>query len=383
MPNFAQYYLTDQKIIAEIEQGLRATYFVEYEAGFLETELGIQDLQANVFNRYNNSLRHVVPWVARHIDLSGKKVVEIGSGTGSSTAAFAHFVDSVHGYDIHGPSVEGARKRLEILGITNTRIDIIKGEELVGRLGADHQSGVDIMLLFAVLEHQTTEERIATIATCWQLLKPGGLLVVVETPNLLQYFDFHTSLLPFCHLLPTDMYARYAQFSPRNGFNNAFRNADSLAKEELDLAITRWGRGASYHDFELALGQTYGRQLVANGFEKEMLDWVGVCLEEEVLRYYIDRRGLAIPKAFSRVALNFILQKGDDVTPCDDSNVPGYMHLTSPEEILLRDAHIKDLELHLQSRVQHLENILNSKRWKLINALSSPYRSIKNLLTKP
>lgn len=382
MPNFEQYYLTDEKVIAQVEAGLRETYFVEYEAGFLETELGIQDLHANVFNRYNNSLRHVVPWVAHHIDLSGKKVVEIGSGTGSSTAAFAHFVEAVHGYDIHGPSVEGARKRLEILGITNTRIDIINGEDLVGRLNADHQQGVDIVLLFAVLEHQTTEERLATIATCWQILKPGGLLVVVETPNLLQYFDFHTSLLPFCHLLPTDLYARYARFSPRNGFNNAFLQAESLAKEELDTAITRWGRGASYHDFELALGQDYSKYLVANGFEKEMLDWVGVCLEEEVLRYYIERRGLAIPKAFSRVALNLILQKSDTVIACDDSNVPGYMHLTSPEEILSRDAHIRDLEHHLQTRVAQLSDIVNSRRWKLANAVTSPYRYLKNLLKR-
>lgn len=377
MSLYQQYSLVDQNVISQIEQGLRETYFKTYEEGFLETELGRQDLQANVFKRYNSSIQYVVPWVANHIELKGKMLVEIGSGNGSSTAAFAHFVKSIHGYDIDGPSVEGARKRLEILGLTNTIVDIILGDELVSKLKENHQNGADIVLLFAVLEHQTAKERLETIKVCWQLLNENGLLVVAETPNLLRYFDEHTAILPFLHLVPTEIYARYAKFSPRNGFNDSFEKLGAMSNEDLELIITRWGRGVSYHDFELSLGKDYGKYIVANGFEKETLDWVDVSLEDEILRYYIDTKGLAIPRAFSRAALNLIFKKCHNPESCDDSNIPVFKHITGPEEIAKRDQRIRELELHLHDRIQYLSDIINSKRWKLINAATSPYRYLK------
>jgi S-adenosylmethionine-dependent methyltransferase len=376
-PQFSKYILTDQDIISKIEQGLRTTYFANYEEGFLDTELGLKDIEANVYKRYNNSLSYVVPWVARYIDLKDTSLVEIGSGTGSSTAAFAHFVKSIHGYDIDAPAVEGARKRLEILGLTNTVIDIISGDELVSKLQANHQTGMDIVLLFAVLEHQTVEERVETLKTCWELLNPDGLLVVVETPNLLPYFDFHTSLLPFQHFLPTETYARYSEFSPRNGFNHFFKNSDLKTGDQLEIAISRWGRGVSYHDFELAYGADYARYIVANGFESEMLSWVDVCLEEEVLRYYIERANLNIPRAFCRVSLSLILQKSENIKACDDSNVPDFRYLARPEDIAQKDQRIRELELHLEDRIQYLTDIIQSRRWKLANAITSPYRFVK------
>ncbi len=381
------YFLTDKKIISKIEKGLRetyytnegvrATYHTDFEENFFETELGIQDIEANVFKRYNNSIRYVVPWVARHIDLKDKTLMEIGSGTGSSTAAFAQFVKSVHGYDINVHAVRGARKRLEALGITNTVVDVVAGEQLLSTVQEHHPCGVDVVLLFAVLEHQTVDERIETLQVCWKLLKQDGLLVVVETPNLLTWFDFHTSLLPFQHFLPTDSYARYAEFSQRGGFNHAFQQGVTTTKEQVETAIVRWGRGVSYHDFELAYGKNYERYIIANGFEKEMLNWVDICLEEELLRYYIDRTGLSIPRAFTRVSLSMIMQKSAESKTCDDSNVPGYIYLATTEDIAQRDQKIKELELHLAESKRYLSEILHSRRWKLINAASWPYRFLK------
>ncbi len=389
---FTEYLLSDQNIISKIENGLRETYYTnegvratygtDFEENFFETKLGIQDIEANVFKRYNNSIRYVVPWVARHIDLKDKTLVEIGSGTGSSTAAFAHFVKSIHGYDINDHAVRGARKRLEALGITNTVIDVVTGERLLATMEEHHPYGVDVVLLFAVLEHQTVEERIETLRVCWKLLNQDGLLVMVETPNLLTWFDFHTSLLPFQHLLPTDSYARYAEFSQRGGFNHAFQQGDTTTKEQLETAIVRWGRGVSYHDFELAYGRNYERHIIANGFEKEMLEWVYICLEEELLRYYIDQTGLNIPRAFTRVSLSMILQKSDTPTTCDDSNVPGYRYLATTKDIAQRDERIRALELQLAESKRYLSDIIHSRRWKLINAASWPYRFMKTRMLR-
>ena len=69
---YEQYIVTDTHKLQQIEDALRATYFKTYEQDFLSTYHGHEDIDANVFNRYNSALQHVVPWVAGQIDLNGK-----------------------------------------------------------------------------------------------------------------------------------------------------------------------------------------------------------------------------------------------------------------------------------------------------------------------
>ncbi|MCI5220649.1 MAG: class I SAM-dependent methyltransferase [Candidatus Electrothrix sp. LOE2] len=202
---YEEYIVRDSDKLRRIEEALLSTYFQNYDQDFLTTATGKEDIKANVYRRYNNALKHVVPWVAKQIDLQGKALVEIGSGTGSSTAAFAHFVEKIDGYDIDAQALAGARARLEVMGLDNTALHLIEAENLVDTLKENHADGVDIILLFAVLEHQTIKERHETIKLCWELLNRDGILVVADTPNLLYWTDLHTSLLPFLHLLPTEL----------------------------------------------------------------------------------------------------------------------------------------------------------------------------------
>ena len=108
------YIVKDSEKLRQIEEALLASYFKNYDQDFLSTETGKEDIKANVYRRYNKALQHAVPWVAKQIDLQGKTLVEIGSGTGSSTAAFAHFVEKIDGYDIDEQALAGARARLEV-----------------------------------------------------------------------------------------------------------------------------------------------------------------------------------------------------------------------------------------------------------------------------
>jgi S-adenosylmethionine-dependent methyltransferase len=373
------YIIKDGEKLRQIEDALRASYFKNYDPAFLETAAGQEDIKANVFRRYNNSLIHVVPWVARQTDLRGKTLVEIGSGTGSSTAAFAHFVEKIDGYDIDGQALAGARARLEVMGLNNAALHLVAAEELVTTLRRNHADGADIVLLFAVLEHQTIRERHETLKLCWDMLRPGGLLVVTETPNLLHYGDLHTSQLPFLHLLPSELYARYADRSPREGFGKGFANFAALSVDELDTAIMRWGRGVSFHDFELAIGKKHGRYLVASGFESEMLSWFDVTLDEELLRHYFLFAHVDAPLAFSRVVLNLIYKKHDGPAP----------ELTPPpESIFVADKYLlrqqsavsSSLNERLAAAEQQLHEVLSSKRWRLGNMLAAPYRKLKELL---
>jgi SAM-dependent methyltransferase len=377
---YDQYIINDSKRLQQIEQALLATYFKNYDQDFLQTETGKEDIKANVFRRYNSSLAHVVPWVARQIDLKGKTLLEIGSGTGSSTAAFAHFVEKIDGYDIDAQALAGAQARLEVMGLNNVTLHPVEAAQLVETLQHNHADGVDIVLLFAVLEHQTIKERYETLKLCWELLKPDGLLVVTESPNLLHFTDLHTSQLPFLHWLPSELYARYAVSSPREGFNKSFKEFDSLSAGELDTAIMRWGRGVSYHDFELALGKEHSSYLVANGFEPEILSWFDVTLDEELLRHFFIFNNLEIPLAFSRVVLNLMYKKStiqtSELTPPPESIFVADKHLLRQQQAI-----INNLNERLVATETQLHEVLSSKRWRLGNLLAAPYRKLREILS--
>ena len=379
---YEQHIINDSGTLRQIEEALLATYFKNYDQAFLQTETGQEDIKANVFRRYNNSLAHVVPWVARQIDLRGKTLVEIGSGTGSSTAAFAHFVEKIDGYDIDAQALAGAQARLQVMGLNNVALHLVAAEQLVATLRKNHPNGADIVLLFAVLEHQTIRERHETLQLCWQLLNPDGLLVVTETPNLLCYTDLHTSELPFLHLLPSKLYARYADRSLREGFGKGFASLDSMPTEQLDRTIMRWGRGVSFHDFELALGKEHGKHLVAHGFEPEILTWFDVSLEEELLRHYFFEKKLDVPLAFSRSVLNVIYKKSERLLPEPE-------RAFAPESIFVADKYllreqnfvINRLNERLTAAEKHLNEVLASKRWRIGNLIAAPYRKLKALLS--
>jgi S-adenosylmethionine-dependent methyltransferase len=96
----------------------------------------------------------------------------------------------------------------------------------------------------------TYEERLLAIKASYDLIKKGGHVVVVETPNRLWYRDSHTSLENFFHWLPDKMAMDYAKFTSREYFNSAFNNRS----DESLLSLARWGRGVSFHEFAIALG---------------------------------------------------------------------------------------------------------------------------------
>jgi S-adenosylmethionine-dependent methyltransferase len=370
--NIEEYIITDKDVLTRIERAYLELLSHSYSEGFLATDKGRKELDDIVFGRYNYALEQVVPWVAGQIDLAGKIMVEIGCGTASSTAAFSHFVETVDGYDIVEPFVQFAKKRLAIMNIDNARVCTIKNENLCATLLKKHGSGVDIILLFAVLEHQTVEERIETIKTCWELLNHNGIMVISDTPNLLTYHDEHTSELPFLHLLPDATYKLYAPKSSRQGFRDHFIGNTFNDREKLYEAITRWGRGVSYHDFELSLGENYRDWIVASGFEKEFINRAPVSLEEEILRLYIRKKKIDIPPAFTRSNLNFILRKG---------NGTGNREVAAPPEFtMIADAQQLDrLSGILAAREQELSEVYQSKRWMLGSLLAWPYRKIRHL----
>jgi 2-polyprenyl-3-methyl-5-hydroxy-6-metoxy-1,4-benzoquinol methylase len=214
---------------------------------YLASELGRADLRQHLFERLNNNRYRVIPWI---VDATGplldKSVLEIGCGTGASTVAVAEQGANLLACDEHDGSLRVATDRLECYGLRVELKSMNAGEMFASIANREF----DVILFLAVLEHMRLDERLQALSEAWVHIKPGGHLVIDETPNRLWYFDWHTSMEPFFMWLPDDLAERYSTRTPRVPYNQLFKKSENFDP----IAFARWGRGVSYHDLALAIG---------------------------------------------------------------------------------------------------------------------------------
>ena len=206
---------------------------------------------ALIEDRYAN-----VPWLDAAMPLEGARILEIGAGTGESTLALAEQGAKVTALDVDEDALDVGRERC--------RLYDLEAEFVVGN-AAEIESLLpnrtfDIVIFFASLEHMTLEERMSAIRTTWDMVRSGGLWSVIEAPNRLWYWDGHTSMDNFYNWLPAEVAARWAHKAARPAFAEDFPEGQPYDK----TLLARWGRGVSYHDFDLALGDAKQLDIVSN-----------------------------------------------------------------------------------------------------------------------
>lgn len=118
----------------------------------------------------------------------------------------------------------------------------------------------DFVIFFACLEHMTHAERMQAMHDTWRAIQPGALWCVIETPNRLWYFDDHTSRLPFFNWLPDELAFAYSKYSQREPFRSSYREPSPTAFE----SFLRHGRGVSFHEFDLTLGDVKRLDVVSS-----------------------------------------------------------------------------------------------------------------------
>jgi S-adenosylmethionine-dependent methyltransferase len=289
-----------------LERSLRDNYYAE--RSYIRGEALESDLRAHMLDRYRFTCNRWVPWISRFVTVPGAKVVEIGSGTGAITCAFGRVAAEVHGFDIDAGSTEAARDRARILGLENTHHHYDLPERIAQGVAAVAPGDADVVSLYATLEHQTYEERQGSLRMAWDALRPGGVLVVGQTPNQLTYFHPHTSRMPFFDMLPDWVKFRYADRLPPSMFRDELRALGEVADAERAALLDRWGRGVSFHEFELALGDLEPI-VVGQGFEPEILSFNPVEFEEKLLLSWILETGMKVPIGFARRWLTLVLHK--------------------------------------------------------------------------
>jgi len=208
-----------------------------------------RDVEHHLTGRFEDFAARYIPWMESFRPIKGLRILEIGAGTGSSTLAMAQRGAHVDGIDVDQQALEIARERLARHPDTSTDLFYMNGTD-IDTLSAEY----DMILFFATLEHMTHSERKTSLAKAWAKLRKGGILGVFECPNRLWFFDQHTALANFFHWLPDEVAKDYSRFTERPVYKDAFLER----QDDDEVRLARWGRGASYHDIEIALGCRIG-----------------------------------------------------------------------------------------------------------------------------
>ncbi|MEZ5102784.1 MAG: class I SAM-dependent methyltransferase [Thermoleophilia bacterium] len=288
-----------------IADAFRATYLADAPAEWLASPEAEPELEHEVVTRHADCVRFTLPWLASAGLGRVGTLVEVGCGTGAKTAALATIADRVLACEPSEPHLAAARARLELMDVRNVELATSPAGRFLRDVAARCPDGVDAVVLYAVLEHMTLDERDEALGLAWGLLRDGGALVVQETPNRLLPLDAHTSDLPFFGYLPDGLAVRYADRSPRRWFREGI-----AAAGDAEAALYRSGRGLSQHEFELALGRGFADAIVADGWSVHLLNRDEVHEDEFHLREWAARRGLALPPAFSRYWIALVARKG-------------------------------------------------------------------------
>lgn len=247
----ARFRAIDDTARRRIEEALRTHYFTPHDDGYadsryLASDDGRYDLEQHLTGRLDTLRRTAIPWLASMRPLDHARILEIGCGTGSSTVALAEQGARVTAIDFVELSLRAARERCDAYALD---VDIRRAKATEAHTLFAGET-FDFIIFFATLGHMVHDERIAAMRSTWDMLSPGSLWCVIETPNRLGYDDRLTSTLPFLHWLPDDLAFRESRFSPRRDLAGLYRDMDPASMVDF----LSHGRGVSRHDFELALG---------------------------------------------------------------------------------------------------------------------------------
>lgn len=259
---------------ARIVESLKRHYFTRRIYGdatpsvddWLPTVAGLADLAEHLWTRTDSFRRTVTPWLNDARPLAGARLLEIGCGTGTSTVALAEQGAQVTAVDLDEPSLCVAEDRLRVLGC-DVDLQLLNASEVCERLAGRR---FDFIVFVASIEHMLLGERIQAMRSTWEMLETGGLWCMADTPNRLWRSDFHTSWLPFYHWLPDDLALAYSRYSSREPFASSYATAMPDAADpgatptgEME-SFLRHGRGVSYHEFALALGDVEKLDVVSS-----------------------------------------------------------------------------------------------------------------------
>jgi 2-polyprenyl-3-methyl-5-hydroxy-6-metoxy-1,4-benzoquinol methylase len=294
--------------VKEFDQIIRSRM---YRSGAAKEVVALQ-----VFVRMAHAKGFFTPWLEEVLPLAGRRIIEVGCGTGSSTVAMLLAGAEVHALEIDATAPDLARERIRLLGIPDRfSSSIVPPDWLANDENYDWSSlNADTIVCYALLEHLTIRERMVFLYNAMRALPIGGHLVIYETPNRLAPVDWHSTHLPFSEILPDDLTQIYMTRCLRTD-RSASLVWDSLRSPAPDVQeLYRSGRGVSFHEFELAIGLG-NVEIIQDGRNVRprfvpLMPPIPQQTESNYVRSLGDvLEALGVPLAFSYTGLDLVLRK--------------------------------------------------------------------------
>lgn len=132
--------------------------------------------------------------------IASARILDMGCGCAASTMNLARMAPrgEVVGVELDANNLAVARARAEFYGYSNVRFEQSpSGTTLPEGIGT-----FDFVVMNAVFEHLLPKERSVLLPALWSRLRPGGVLLLCETPYRYSLFEVHTSGLPLVNFLP-------------------------------------------------------------------------------------------------------------------------------------------------------------------------------------
>ena len=183
-------------------------------------------------------------------EFRNKRILDFGCGSGASTAVLGRMFPSATlvGVEQEPNLLRLAERRREFYGHTQTSfLSSPDPTQLPSDLGR-----FDFVVMNGVVEHMLPEERKSVLPAVWDVVKPGGVLFVLETPYRYFPYESHTTGLPGIGYLPDRLAFVCARKFSRRGLDHCDREA-----------LLRAGiRGSSSREILSCLGSDGGRPVL-------------------------------------------------------------------------------------------------------------------------
>lgn len=122
-------------------------------------------------------IREVYLKIAEMLAGPGKRILDIGCGTGNVSLACAERGARVLGIEINAEMLEVARSKAKAAGLEG-RIELLElgVAEMSGRI----EGGFDAAVACLTFSELTTDEQTYTLSAVHKLLKPGGVVMIAD-----------------------------------------------------------------------------------------------------------------------------------------------------------------------------------------------------------
>jgi hypothetical protein len=161
-----------------------------------------------------------------------------------------------------------------------------------------------------MIEHLLIPERLNLLAFAWRIMeRDGAMLATFETPNRFAPFDWHTSKLAFADILPDELAFEFAKRRSARRDHPAKRH--QRFTQETQESMYRFGRGVSWHEFDLAFGLE-NIEIVLDGYSPRSRHQANYKSDDDYeasLAALFAAMTPPVPRGFCRPSLELLIRK--------------------------------------------------------------------------